>query len=185
MPETGAELPVTADASPSGVTGTTVKVAYTKYDGSLHWYHDALLLGEDEHGVWTGCPPGTPGRRGTEVSLVWEHAFVLLFPRDAWFTANFNAEPQPMEIYCDITTVPQWSDGRVTMVDLDLDVLRLRDGRVLLDDADEFAEHRVRYGYPPDVAAEAERAAAWLMDAVRERRPPFDGAHERWLAEVS
>jgi protein associated with RNAse G/E len=176
---------VTADAPVPGVTGTAIDVAYTKYDGSLHWHHSARLLGEDEHGVWTGCPPGTPGGRGSEVSVVWEHAFVTLFPRHAWFTVNFNAEPQPMAIYCDITTVPQWRDGRMTMVDLDLDVLRLRDGRVLLDDADEFAEHQVRYAYPPEVIAEAERSAAWLMVAVRQGLPPFDGAHARWLAEVT
>ena len=33
------------------------------------------------------------------------------------------------------------------MVDLDLDVIRMRDGGIL-DDEDEFAEHQVRYGYP-------------------------------------
>ncbi|WP_180935649.1 DUF402 domain-containing protein [Nocardioides ungokensis] len=33
-------------------------------------------------------------------------------------------------------------------VDLDLDVVRGRTGRVWIDDEDEFAEHRVRFGYP-------------------------------------
>ena len=36
------------------------------------------------------------------------------------------------------------------MVDLDLDVIRMRDGRIILDDEDEFEEHQVRYAYPPD-----------------------------------
>ena len=40
----------------------------------------------------------------------------------------------------------------VTMVDLDLDVVRLRaDQRVLIVDEDEFAEHQVRYSYPAEV----------------------------------
>lgn len=184
MTELGADPPRLVTGAP-GAFGTTVAVRYTKYDGSPHWHHQGRLLGEDEHGVWTGCPVNTPGGRGTEVSLVWDHAFVMLFPRDAWFTVNFNAPPERLEVYCDITTVPRWRDGLVTMVDLDLDVIRLRDGETYLDDADEFAEHQVRYGYPPDVVAGAERSAAWLMDAVRDRRPPFDGTHERWLAEVT
>ncbi|WP_214412984.1 DUF402 domain-containing protein [Sphaerisporangium fuscum] len=169
----------------AGVTGAAIEVRYTKFDGSLHWHHSAKVLGEDEHGVWTGSPAGTSGRRGSEPPIVWSNPFVMLFPRDAWWTAVFNGLPSKAAIYCDITTVPQWRDGHVTMVDLDLDVLRMRDGRVLLDDEDEFAEHRVRYSYPAEVVTEAERSAAWLMEAVAGHRQPFSGAHERWLAEIT
>ncbi|WP_406317540.1 DUF402 domain-containing protein [Streptosporangium sp. NBC_01639] len=161
-----------------------VNVIYRKYDGSLHWNHRARLLGEDEHGVWTGCPAGTTGSKGTEPPITWQHAFVLLLPRDAWWTANFNAAPNKTEIYCDIATVPQWSDGQVTMVDLDLDVIRMRDGRIILDDEDEFAEHQVRYAYPPDVIENARTTAARLMKAVTAGSAPF-GAAPHWLSQVT
>ncbi|GGL02533.1 DUF402 domain-containing protein [Planomonospora parontospora] len=161
----------------------TVNVTYRKYDGSLHWHHTALLLGEDEHGVWTGCVAGTLGRKGSEPPITWKHPFVLLFPRDAWWTALFNAEPDSTEIYCDITTVPEWRDGEVTMVDLDLDVIRKRDGRIFLDDEDEFAEHQVRYAYPPDVIAGARAAADHLMEAVAAFTAPF-AAPPHWLSHV-
>ncbi|GII60511.1 hypothetical protein Skr01_05960 [Sphaerisporangium krabiense] len=182
-----ADAPVRASASAdgvTGVTGTAVKVVFTKYDGSLHWHHDAWRLGEDEHGVWLGCPPGTPTARGSEPPVVWEHAFVMLFPRDAWWTATFNSRAWKCAIYCDITTVPRWDGDRVTMADLDLDVLLMQDGRLFVDDEDEFLEHRVRYGYPEHVVAEARRSADRLMAAIDRRDPPFGGAHERWLAEV-
>ncbi|MEV7007777.1 DUF402 domain-containing protein [Streptosporangium sp. NPDC051022] len=163
-----------------------MKVVYRKYDGSLHWNHPALLLGEDEHGVWTGCPAGTVGSRGSEPPVTWELPFVLLFPRESWWTATFNPAPHRLEIYCDISTVPSWSDGEVTMVDLDLDVIRLReDGRVLLDDEDEFEEHRVRYAYPPDVVANARASAATLLEAVAAATAPFDSSAARWLALIS
>lgn len=161
-----------------------VKVVYRKYDGSLHWNHQALLLGEDEHGVWTGCVAGSSGSRGGEPPVTWPHAFVMLFPRDAWWTANFNAKPNKVEIYCDISTVPRWSDGEVTMVDLDLDVLRMRDGRIILDDEDEFEEHQVRYAYPPDVVENARAAAAGLMKAVTLGTGPF-GPAPHWLSRVT
>jgi uncharacterized protein len=71
------------------------------------------------------------------------------------------------------------------MVDLDLDVLRLRaDQRVLLDDEDEFAEHQVRYCYPANVISNAEAAAAWLLDAVSAKAEPFGAAYRRWLEIV-
>ena len=160
------------------------RVVYRKYDGGLHWNFPGWLLGEDEHGRWVGCAPDTTAHRGAEVAAVWDVASVLLFPRDAWWTASFNAEPHKTAIYCDISSVPEWRDGMVTMIDLDLDVIRRRDGTVFVDDEDEFAEHQVRYAYPPDVVAGAERSAAWLLDAVTQRSGPFGGAHESWLAQV-
>ena len=162
-----------------------VNVVYRKYDGSLHWNHPSLLLGEDEHGVWIGCPAGMVARRGYEPPTVFAFASVMLFPREAWWTAAFNAKPREPEIYCDVTTVPQWHDGEVTMVDLDLDVLRFRDGRVHLDDEDEFAEHQVSFAYPPDVVSQARAAADWLLAAVTERREPFGSAYQDWLRLVS
>jgi protein associated with RNAse G/E len=166
-----------------------VRVVYRKYDGSLHWNTTMLRLGEDEHGVWLGSPPGSSWLRGEEQSVVWTHAHVLLMPRDAWWTAVFNSTlEQTAELYCDITTVPQWHDGEVTMVDLDLDVLRYRDGRVVAVDEDEFAEHQLRYGYPPDVIAAAEASMAWLLDAARRGTQPFgplpSASYVRWLALV-
>ncbi len=168
------------------MTETTCRVVYTKYDGSLHWNHaDVLRLGEDEHGVWLGCPAGAHGRRGYEPPVTYRHAFVLLFPRDSWWTAVFNAAPNKTEVYCDITTVPQWRDDLVTMVDLDLDVIRRRDGTVFLDDEDEFVEHQARYGYPPEVVEAARRSAGELLEAVTGDVQPFAGDYHRWLAQVA
>ncbi|MFJ2031111.1 DUF402 domain-containing protein [Streptosporangium sp. NPDC087985] len=162
----------------------TVNVVYRKYDGSLHWNHRAMLLGEDEHGVWTGCVAGSSGSKGDGPLVTWPHPFVILFPRDAWWTATFNAAPHKAEIYCDISTVPQWGDGQVTMVDLDLDVIRMRDGRIILDDEDEFAEHQLRYAYPPDVIENARATADRLMEAVTTGAAPF-GTVPRWLSRVT
>jgi protein associated with RNAse G/E len=164
-----------------------VQVVYTKYDGSLHWHHPVQHLGEDEHGTWLGAPAGTPIQRGSEPPVVLEQAWVQLIPDGQWWTAAFNAEPATTEIYCDITTEPRWlSPDEVTMVDLDLDVLRKRgDGQVLLVDEDEFADHQVRYGYPADVIRRAEEAAAWLLDATRARVEPFGIGYHRWLAMIS
>lgn len=162
-----------------------VRVVYRKFDGSLHWHHPGRYLGEDEYGRWVGCEAGTIGRRGYEPEVVWEFAFVILFPRDAWWTAAFNAEPKTTRVYCDVTTTPRWHGDEVTAIDLDLDVLRFDDGRTVLDDQDEFLEHQVRYGYPPEIVASAETAAAWLLEAVRSGREPFGDGYKPWLAQVT
>lgn len=164
-----------------------VQVNYRKYDGSLHWNLRMRRLGVDEHGTWLGLPADSRIRKGLGPDRELAEAHVILFPRDAWWTAAFNAAPRRTEIYCDITTPPQWpSPAEVTMVDLDLDVLRRRGAELaILVDEDEFAEHQLAYRYPPDVIRSAEQSAAWLMTAVSERTGPFGGAHQPWLAQVS
>jgi len=169
------------------VTDRDVRVVYTKYDGSLHWHQTTRYLGEDEHGIWVGARAGSTTQRGSEPPIVLDQPFVELIPNGQWWTAVFNGAPASTEVYCDIATPAQWrDDGEVTMVDLDLDVVRMRaDQRVLLLDEDEFAEHQVRYGYPREVIRQAERAAAWLQAAIRAHEEPFGRTYRYWLAQVT
>jgi uncharacterized protein len=166
------------------VIADEVRVVYRKYDGSLHWNQTMRRLGEDEHGIWLGCQAGSSARRGYEPPVFYTHAYVLLIPKDGWWTATFNdLSERWVEIYCDVTTVPQWpGSGEVTMVDLDLDVLRRWDGTLETVDEDEFEEHRIRYGYPPDVVHGARRAAQWLHAAIGQNADPF--GYRGWLAQV-
>ena len=169
------------------MTDREVRIVYTKYDGRLHWHQTMLYLGEDEHGVWLGAPAGSTVRWGSEQPIVLEGPSAELIPPGRWWTATFNGEPAKTEIYCDISTPPEWpSENEVTMVDLDLDVLRLRaDGQVLIVDEDEFAEHQVRYRYPADVVTRAEQAAAWLHQAISAGVEPFGSRYRDWLRRVS
>jgi uncharacterized protein len=168
------------------VAGRDVRVVYTKYDGSLHWHYTMRRLGTDQYGVWLGAAASTPIQRGSEPPIVLGRPWIHLIPDGQWWTAAFNGEPADAEIYCDIATEPRWLDpDEVTMVDLDLDVVRMRrDGRVLLLDEDEFAEHQVRYGYPAEVISRAEQSAAWLLATVRAGVEPFGTAYRPWLDAV-
>jgi hypothetical protein len=153
-----------------------VHVRYTKFDGSLHWHFAMRPLGKDEHGVWLGAPDGTPVQRGAETPII-SPAFALLIPRSDWWTAVWNAAagstPFHYEVYVDVTTPARWEPRRVTMVDLDLDVVRTRAGECLIRDEDEFATHTASFGYPPDVAASARRSADLLLERVSRREEPF------------
>jgi uncharacterized protein len=166
---------------------TDVRVVYRKYDGSLHWHQRMRRIGEDGHGTWLGAPAGIVARKGElGPPVITSSPHVVLIPRDGWWTASFNGEPHVTEIYVDITTVPTWPEpGEVTMVDLDLDVIRRRaDRSVLIVDQDEFAEHQIRYRYPPDVIAEAEKTATWLHGAMSDGTEPFGGAYLKWLEQI-
>jgi uncharacterized protein len=159
-----------------------VRVDFRKYDGSAHRGYPALRLGEDEHGVWLGVPRSVV----TDADFKYEEPYVLLVPRDMWWTAMFNSPPRRTEVYCDITTPATWHDGRVHLIDLDLDVRRRRaSGEVELLDEDEFATHAHRFGYPPEVTDNAWRAARWLVGALGDGTEPFAGAYLAWLDRVT
>ena len=93
-----------------------------------------------------------------------------------------RAHPAPTWVYVDMTTPPVWDGEVVRAVDLDLDVIRMREGSVVVDDEDEFAEHQVTLGYPPEVVALAEASRDRVHAAILDEAPPYDGSHERWLA---
>ena len=168
-----------------------MRVAFHKWGDRPHWEYDALHLGDDEHGSWLGAPAGTRlSRPGAEFASPQQ--FVSLVPYDAAFVATFydpvcaTGEKSVIDLYVDITTVPQWSGDRVTMADLDLDVIRGRSGRVWVDDEDEFADHRVRFGYPDDVVRLAATTCESVRAAVAEAAPPYDKVlAATWLSRLA
>ena len=155
----------------------------SKWDGSPHWAFGCSYLGRDEHGDWIGIPAGTfMARPGA--TFVTETAQAGLVPPDRGWLATFHAPGYHVVTYVDMTTVPTWDGLVVRAVDLDLDVVKTAAGRVYVDDEDEFAEHRVRFDYPADVVALAQRARDDVFAAVVHERPPFGGQATRWLATV-
>ncbi len=167
-----------------------VRVRFTKWRERPHWEYDAVRLGEDEHGVWLGAPAGTRLRR-PGADFCTPLGFVVLLPRDDAFVATFYASGRThlpegaVETYVDISTSPVWDGATVSMVDLDLDVVRGRTGRVWVDDEDEFADHRVRLGYPDDLVRLATASCDAVRHALSSRCPPYDGAvAARWLSRL-
>ncbi len=74
-----------------------------------------------------------------------------------------------------------WDGDTVTMVDLDLDVVQTLEGRVMVLDEDEFAEHQVSYGYPRELIALARSACDDVRSALSTSTEPYGRAGWDWL----
>jgi len=173
--------------------GTPLVFRWRKWDGSPHWEHDSVYLGRDEHGDWVGQRGGwrsaRPGR-----DTVSDGDNVTLVPPGGEFAATLNATHPHIAIYIDIAWDVRWDAGAhpdgipsPVGIDMDLDVVRARDGRgIWIDDRDEWDEHRVQYGYPLDIVDRLERVATDLEAEVRAEHPPYDGATAaRWLGVLA
>lgn len=159
-----------------------------KWPEQPHWEFDGRWLGSDEHGDWVGFPAGTRFERpGHGFTATWDS--VTLFPRAGWAAAFNTGHPRGLGIYVDIATVPVWradaSGSTLSYVDLDLDVVERAGAPAFIEDEDEFAEHAVEFGYPPEVVARARADADAVLAAVQRREAPFDGATAAgWLAQL-
>jgi uncharacterized protein len=167
-----------------------VAVEYTKWGGARHWHFPVDELGVDEHGTWFSGPPGILSQRGDEPPIVEVDGFAMLVPRlalgDRTFVSThdwvaFWNRSDEAAIYVDVTDTPRYDGRVVSAIDLDLDVIAWRDGRVEIVDVDEFDEHRVSLGYPPDVVDKALSTADWLFGRVSGEMAPFDATGRAWL----
>ena len=166
--------------------GGPIVVQYFKYSGDLHWRHDMVYLGEDEHGIWLGGPAGTTIQRGQEPPKRWPSPFVQLIAPDRWWTLFFNGNhSDDYRVYVDVITPAAWPTvDRVEMVDLDLDVVLHHDRSVELLDEDEFLEHADLFDYPDWIIDRARMTAAELMLSVEAMTEPFGHAGEAWLQMI-
>jgi uncharacterized protein len=163
-----------------------VEMRFTKWGGRRHWEFVLEPLGEDEHGWWLGGRTGMTVRRGLEAPLVQPHDFVSLVPARDWWVASFNgAGETEIDVYVDVTTAPVRSACVVEAVDLDLDVVRLRDGSVRVLDEDEFADHQVRYRYPAEVVDRARASCDDLVRRITAGEEPFVRVAAGWLEEFA
>jgi predicted RNA-binding protein associated with RNAse of E/G family len=161
-------------------------VRYTKWDGSLHWHFDAVRVRSDAHGTWLLVPPGGEYRKGSEPARTDEHGFVVLVPDGRWWTAYFNAVPRGERgslVYVDVNTPVEWHDETAQLIDLDLDVVRRSDGTIEVLDEDEFAEHRVRFGYPRSLVDRARAGAERVHGLMTRGEEPFGIAGLRVVAD--
>lgn len=165
--------------------GAPIVFRWRKWDGSDHWAHDCVYLGSDRWGDWVGQRDGwRSARPGREFDSEGDN--VTLIPPSGDYAATFNATHPRIAIYIDIAWDARFEAGMPVGIDMDLDVVRARDGRgIFVDDRDEWEEHRVRFGYPPHIARHLEDVALDLERQVAEEAAPFDGqtaAH--WLGEL-
>ncbi len=162
-----------------------VIVQFYKYPKTLHWGFEGAVLGEDEWGTWVAAPAGTRHWKGEGEVRFAEGRAVLMAPHEGWWHLHYNGDERVnYRLFIDICTPPEVSDGRIEMVDLDLDVGLTQAGEVVIEDEDEFAVHQVELGYSAEMILRAREATDHIADMLRRREEPFFDVAETWLARV-
>jgi hypothetical protein len=169
---------------PYAAAVTAVTVEWLKWPAQPYRVTPMTRLGSDEQGTWMFAPRGAPASYATLGATPLPVNFLTLLPSggQCWMCTWMWGNPSvDIELYVDIVHPPAWtSDERLEVIDLDLDIIRYRDGRVVVDDEDEFAQHTSSLCYPASVVTSARQTATAVFSAVTERTPPFQSPPDRW-----
>src|SRR5450432_477775 len=154
----------------------------TKYDGSLHYRYRVQTIDRTDARLITFSEPGIPieSYRG---SWARKHYLLSIFWIDRPYVLHvqWHKTWEPISLYTDIATGTNWRDGSVGYVDMDLDVILPHDSpKIILDDEDEFEEHRLLWKYPDDLVNRCRDAADEVRRLLEARQPPFTPAIFAW-----
>lgn len=140
---------------------------------------DALLLGVDQFGTWLFCGEGEQHRKADGSPLTVPSSGVQLLPASGWWAAWWWERDRWIGV--DICTPPVRDAAGWRYVDLELDLARLADGRVVLVDEDEFDAAAKACQLPADVVAAARHQAQDLESRLAAEDEPVVAAGWRWL----
>jgi protein associated with RNAse G/E len=87
---------------------------------------------------------------------------------DRWYNVFRFHKPdgEMLAHYVNIAMPAKLEGDVLSYIDLDIDVIQWADGRVEVLDRDDFEENQVKYSYPPDVIASAERALTEVLALI-------------------
>ena len=95
---------------------------------------------------------------------------------DRWYNVFrfLNDDGRTRLFYCNINLPPAFSEGVLSYIDLDIDVLVHPDLSYEVLDIDEFELNAARYRYPPELKSRALAAVDELIAMIEPRQFPFD-----------
>ncbi|MBK8304324.1 MAG: DUF402 domain-containing protein [Chloracidobacterium sp.] len=98
-----------------------------------------------------------------EGTISFEHFWV-----DRWYNIFRFHEPdgQLRNYYCNITMPPTFADDVIDYVDLDLDVIVWPEKGYEVLDRDDLEKNAIKYGYPGEVIANAEKSLVEIIALI-------------------
>lgn len=147
-----------------------------KFDGSIKRSWTAELLGHSESTV---VVRGTFDREISHphLGIIRKGTIsVEYFLFERWFSVFRFHEPEGAfrNFYGNVNMPPQFADGVIDLVDLDIDIIVWPDWRAEVLDREEFDANAAKFDYSIEVVKNAENAVDELLALIRQRAFPFN-----------
>jgi uncharacterized protein len=153
-----------------------VCVRSCKYDGRVHRSWPARLARRDGSLIVLEAFFAEEVRHSLVGTIEAGTLSTEFFWTDRWYSVFRFQSPSDgrlLKFYCNINTPASLSDGVLTFVDLDLDVLVDADYSLTVLDEDEFERHAETYRYPAVYHTSVRNALDELRGLIERREFPF------------
>lgn len=164
-----------------------LRLVAVKYDGRVHWETVPCYPVLERDGLvvvgYDGDHDFIHHTRGVHLRGELRIRGLGFFWADRWYNVFYNRGIHPERgpfayFYCNVALPPEREPGALRFCDLDVDVTWRAGEEPFVEDEDEFAAHAERFGYPRAIRERVPAVARRLLDDMRRRRFPFDGAAE-------
>lgn len=159
-----------------GKENKIVRINSRKYDGRIRHSWEAQLIGRDNSllsfiAVFDKTIVHSKLGKIAAKTISYEYYWL-----ESWFNIFRFHEPDGTlrNFYCNVNMPPQYGNGILDYVDLDLDLLVWTDHKFEVLDQDEFIENSLKYKYPQTIIDKANKSIDTLIDMIERKTFPFD-----------
>jgi protein associated with RNAse G/E len=152
-----------------------ITVRVLKYDGAEHRRWRANVSRQDEGLIVLDARFEDDVQHNLLGNIARGTRTVEYYWLDRWYNVFRFLESDGVTrlFYCNVNMPPVLSDGILTYIDLDIDVLVQPDLSYQILDLEEFAENAARYAYPEQVKIQTQSALDELISLIETRQFPF------------
>ncbi len=152
---------------------TPYTVESRSFDGSSTWQWQASFAGKAPSLLVVHSNAGENISSGDRI-YPWPADTLQFYWSDRWY--NIRAALRDGEPYfysCNVAMPASFTDGKISYVDLDLEIAVTDGIGMRVDGEEDFKRNALAMRYPPDIVRRAENAVQEVQSLVRAGRPPF------------
>lgn len=154
----------------------TIKIQALKYPDIPHYEWEGQLLKQTSEYIIVLCKRGRKLKHYTKnQTFTIDNTSLEFFSLKEGFTAAMEIEGEQItSYYCNVALPSEFENNQICFIDLDLDLIKKRQGDWQVVDEDEFEENSVKYQYPAELKERARFELEELKRKALEKEFPFN-----------
>lgn len=157
-----------------------------KYNEKLHYQWEASII---EHTDKYILVYGTPERKLIHYTkgkiYDCDTYSIEYYPLDDWFTVNIDIHDNgELDYYCNICMPAKFKQGNICFIDLDIDLIKNKQGDWTVVDEDEFEVNSIKMGYPKDIIENSKKSLNNLIFKIKQEEHPFNGFLHKYITKL-
>lgn len=164
-------------------TGSIVKIASYKHDGTIHriWQENTILSAKDNQII--GVNDETMVIENDGRQWLTKDPGVFYFSKEWWFNIIGLLQGDDVYYYCNLSSPFVYRHKTIKYIDYDLDIKVYPDLTYRIVDHADYERHKKQMNYPRDLTYILQQSIDELVERIEQKREPFSPNSTRELYE--